>query len=80
MNRRMLLAVLMSAAVLPAAATSAAAQSADDFPNRPIRIIVERNQVRCRAFSAGRKEHDLLRNRNEVYAPVGMRLAAQAYG
>jgi len=39
MNRRTLLAVLMSAAVLPAA-TSAAAQTADDFPNRPIRIIV----------------------------------------
>jgi tripartite-type tricarboxylate transporter receptor subunit TctC len=40
MNRRMLLAVLMSAAVLPAAVTGAVAQSADDFPNRPIRIIV----------------------------------------
>ena len=39
MNRRTLFAALMSAAVLPAA-TGAMAQTADDFPNRPIRIIV----------------------------------------
>ena len=39
MNRRMLLAALIGAAVLPAV-TSAVAQTADDFPNRPIRIIV----------------------------------------
>ena len=39
MNRRSLLAALTSAAAL-AAATGAVAQTADNFPNRPIRIIV----------------------------------------
>ena len=38
MNRRTLLGVLTSAIAL--AATGAVAQTADDFPNRPIRIIV----------------------------------------
>ena len=39
MNRRTLLAALTSVAVL-SVATGAAAQTADDYPNRPIRIIV----------------------------------------
>ena len=39
MNRRTLFAALASVAAL-AAATGAAAQAPDDFPNRPIRIIV----------------------------------------
>ena len=39
MNRRTLLAALTSAVAL-AAATGAVAQTADNFPNRPIRIIV----------------------------------------
>ena len=39
MNRRTLLAALTGAVAL-AAATSAVAQTADNFPNRPIRIIV----------------------------------------
>src|SRR5437870_11488700 len=86
MNRRTLLAVLMSAAVLPGA-TIAVAQTADDFPNRPIRIIVPQAagsgidlQARVLAQKMGELwgQQGVVENRPGANAIVGMESAAKA--
>ena len=68
MKRLTLLSVLTSAALL-AFAADAAAQTADDFPNRPIRIIVPQ------AAGSG---IDLLRNQGihaRRFTPVYRKMA-----
>src|ERR1041384_175915 len=86
MNRRMLLAVLMSAAVWPAA-TGAAAQTADDFPSRPIRIIVPQAagsgidlQARTLAQKMGEfwGHQGIVENRPGANAILGMDAVAKA--
>jgi tripartite-type tricarboxylate transporter receptor subunit TctC len=86
MNRRTLLAVLMSAAVWPAA-TSAAARTADDFPNRPIRIIVPQAagsgidlQARTLAQKMGELwgQQGIVENRPGANAILGMDAVAKA--
>src|SRR5215216_7254217 len=86
MNRRTLLAVLMSAAMLPAV-TSAAAQTADDFPNRPIRIIVPQAagsgidlQARTLAQKMGELwgQQGVVENRPGANAIIGMDAVAKA--
>ena len=61
MNRRSLLAALTSAMAL-AAATGALAQTVDNFPNRPIRIIVPQaagSGVDLQARTLAQKMNDL---------------------
>jgi tripartite-type tricarboxylate transporter receptor subunit TctC len=86
MNKRTLLAVLMSAAVLPAI-TGAAAQSADDYPNRPIRIIVPQAagsgidlQARTLAQKMGEfwGQQGIVENRPGANAILGMDAVAKA--
>jgi tripartite-type tricarboxylate transporter receptor subunit TctC len=82
----MLLAVLMGAAVLPAA-SHAVAQSADDFPNRPIRIIVPQAagsgidlQARTLAQKMGEfwGHQGIVENRPGANAILGMDAVAKA--
>jgi tripartite-type tricarboxylate transporter receptor subunit TctC len=84
MNRRMLLAVLMGAAVLPAAAV---AQPADEFPSRPIRIIVPQAagsgidlQARTLAQKMGEfwGHQGIVENRPGANAILGMDAVAKA--
>jgi tripartite-type tricarboxylate transporter receptor subunit TctC len=86
MNTRRLCAVLTSAAVLSFAA-SAAAQTPDDFPNRPIRIIVPQAagsgvdlQARVLAQKMGELwgQHGIVDNRPGANAIIGMEAAAKA--
>jgi tripartite-type tricarboxylate transporter receptor subunit TctC len=86
MNTRRLCAVLTSAAVLSFAA-SAAAQTPDDFPNRPIRIIVPQAagsgvdlQARVLAQKMGELwgQQGIVDNRPGANAIIGMEAAAKA--
>jgi tripartite-type tricarboxylate transporter receptor subunit TctC len=86
MNRRTLLAVLTGAAAL-ATATSAFAQTADDFPNRPIRIIVPQaagSGVDLQARTLAQKMSELwgqpgiVENRPGANAIIGMEAVAKA--
>jgi tripartite-type tricarboxylate transporter receptor subunit TctC len=86
MNRRTLCAALMSAAVLSVAA-GATAQTADDFPNRPIRIIVPQAagsgvdlQARVLAQKMGELwgQQGVVDNRPGANAIIGMEAAAKA--
>jgi tripartite-type tricarboxylate transporter receptor subunit TctC len=85
MHRRSLLAALTGAAVL--AAAGAAAQTADDFPNRPIRIIVPQAagsgidlQARTLAQKMGELwgQQGIVDNRPGANAIIGMEAAAKA--
>ena len=86
MTTRMLLAALTGAAVLSVAAPGAA-QTADDFPNRPIRIIVPQAagsgvdlQARTLAQKMGelRGHQGIVENRPGANAIIGMEAAARA--
>ena len=86
MNRRTLLATLMSAAALLAAA-DAGAQTADNFPNRPIRIIVPQaagSGIDLLARTLAQKMGELwgqsgvVENRAGANAIIGMEVAARA--
>ena len=86
MNRRSLLAALTSALAL-AAATGAVAQTADNFPNRPIRIIVPQAagsgidlQARTLAQKMGELwgQPGIVENRPGANAIIGMDAAAKA--
>ena len=86
MHRRSLLAALTGAAVL-AVAAGAAAQTADDFPNRPIRIIVPQAagsgidlQARTLAQKMGELwgQQGIVDNRPGANAIIGMEAAAKA--
>jgi tripartite-type tricarboxylate transporter receptor subunit TctC len=86
MNRRMLFAALTSVAALSAAA-GAAAQAPDDFPNRPIRIIVPQAagsgvdlQARVLAQKMGELwgHQGVVENRPGANAIIGMEAAAKA--
>src|SRR5262245_28809413 len=86
MNRRTLCAALTSAAVLSVAA-GATAQTADDFPNRPIRIIVPQAagsgvdlQARVLAQKMGELwgQQGVVDNRPGANAIIGMEAAAKA--
>ena len=86
MNRRSLLAALTSAVAL-AAATGAVAQTADDFPNRPIRIIVPQAagsgvdlQARMLAQKMGELwgQQGVVENRPGANAIIGMDAVAKA--
>jgi tripartite-type tricarboxylate transporter receptor subunit TctC len=85
MNRRTLLAALTGAAAL--ATTGALAQTADDFPNRPIRIIVPQaagSGVDLQARTLAQKMSELLgqpgivENRPGANAIIGMEAVAKA--
>ena len=86
MNRRRLLAALTSAVTL-AAAPGALAQTADDFPNRPIRIIVPQAagsgidlQARTLAQKMGEMwgQQGVVENRPGANAILGMDAVAKA--
>jgi tripartite-type tricarboxylate transporter receptor subunit TctC len=86
MNRRTLFAALTSVAVLSVAA-GAAAQTAVDFPNRPIRIIVPQAagsgidiQARVLAQKMGELwgQQGVVENRPGANAIIGMEAAAKA--
>jgi tripartite-type tricarboxylate transporter receptor subunit TctC len=86
MNRRMLLATLTSLAVLSVAA-GAGAQTADDYPNRPIRIIVPQAagsgvdlQARVLAQKMGELwgRQGVVENRAGANAILGMEAVAKA--
>jgi tripartite-type tricarboxylate transporter receptor subunit TctC len=86
MNRRALLAALTSVAVLSVAA-GAAAQTPDDFPNRPIRIIVPQAagsgvdlQARVHAQKMGELwgQQGVVDNRPGANAIIGMEAGANA--
>src|SRR3981081_2296122 len=86
MNRRMLFAALTSVAVL-AVATDAMAQTPDDFPNRPIRIIVPQAagsgvdlQARVLAQKMGELwgQQGVVENRPGANAILGMETVAKA--
>src|SRR5207253_1501926 len=86
MNRRILVAALTSAAVLSVAA-SGAAQTPDDYPSRPIRIIVPQaagSGVDLQARVLAQKMGDLwghqgiVENRAGANAIVGMEAGAKA--
>jgi tripartite-type tricarboxylate transporter receptor subunit TctC len=86
MKRSKVLAALVSASVLFAAA-SAAAQSAGDYPNRPIRIIVPQAagsgidlQARTLAQKMGELwgQQGVVENRPGANAIIGMEAAAKA--
>jgi tripartite-type tricarboxylate transporter receptor subunit TctC len=86
MHRRSLLAALTGAAVL-AVTAGAAAQTADDFPNRPIRIIVPQAagsgidlQARTLAQKMGELwgQQGIVDNRPGANAIIGMEAAAKA--
>ena len=86
MNRRTLFAALTSVAALSLAA-AAAAQTADDFPNRPIRIIVPQAagsgvdlQARVLAQKMGELwgQQGVVENRPGANAIVGMDAVAKA--
>ena len=86
MNKRMQWAALASAVALLAAA-GAAAQTADDFPNRPIRIIVPQAagsgvdlQARVLAQKMGELwgQQGVVENRPGANAIVGMEAVAKA--
>ena len=86
MNTRRLCAVLTSVAVLSFAAC-AAAQTPDDFPNRPIRIIVPQAagsgvdlQARILAQKMGELwgQQGVVENRPGANAIIGMEAAAKA--
>jgi tripartite-type tricarboxylate transporter receptor subunit TctC len=86
MNRRTLLAALTGAAAL-ATATGALAQTADDFPNRPIRIIVPQaagSGVDLQARTLAQKMSELwgqpgiVENRPGANAIIGMEAVAKA--
>src|SRR5262245_27496720 len=86
MTKRMQWAALASAVALLAAA-GAAAQTADDFPNRPIRIIVPQAagsgvdlQARVLAQKMGELwgQQGIVENRPGANAIVGMEAAAKA--
>src|SRR5882672_10542788 len=85
MRKHTLLAALTSAAVL--AAAGAAAQAPDDFPNRPIRIIVPQAagsgvdlQARVLAQKMGELwgQQGIVENRPGANAILGMDAAANA--
>jgi tripartite-type tricarboxylate transporter receptor subunit TctC len=85
MNRRTLLAALTGAVAL--ATTSALAQTADDFPNRPIRIIVPQaagSGVDLQARTLAQKMSELwgqpgiVENRPGANAIIGMEAVAKA--
>jgi tripartite-type tricarboxylate transporter receptor subunit TctC len=86
MNRRTLWAALINAVAL-AVGTSALAQSADDFPNRPIRIIVPQaagSGVDLQARTLAQKMGELwgqagvVENRPGANAILGMEAVAKA--
>src|SRR5437660_10107712 len=86
MTRRMLLAALTSVALLSAAAPGTA-QTGDDFPNRPIRIIVPQapgSGVDLQARILAQKmaelwgQQGIIENRAGANAIVGMEAAAKA--
>src|SRR6186997_198499 len=86
MNRRSLFAALTSVAVLSFAA-AAAAQTPDDYPNRPIRIIVPQaagsgvdQQARVLAQKMGELwgQQGVVENRPGANAIVGMEAGAKA--
>src|SRR4051812_27623997 len=86
MNRRSLLAALTSAMAL-AAATGAVAQTVDNFPNRPIRIIVPQaagSGVDLQARTLAQKMNDLwgqpviVENRPGANAIIGTDAVAKA--
>src|SRR5713226_9114881 len=86
MNKRTLFATLASVAVLSVAA-GAAAQTADDFPNRPIRIIVPQAagsgvdlQARVLAQKMGELwgQQGVVENRPGANAIIGMEAGAKA--
>src|SRR5919205_324023 len=86
MSKRMLWAVLGRAAMLFGAA-GAAAQTADDFPSRPIRIIVPQAagsgvdlQARVLAQKMGELwgQQGVVENRTGANAIIGMEAAAKA--
>jgi tripartite-type tricarboxylate transporter receptor subunit TctC len=86
MHRRSQLAALAGAAML-AAAAAAAAQTADDFPSRPIRIIVPQAagsgidlQARTLAQKMGELwgQQGIVDNRPGANAIIGMEAAAKA--
>src|SRR4029078_3850502 len=86
MNRRSLFAALTSVAVL-SLATAAAAQPPDDYPNRPIRIIVPQaagsgvdQQARVLAQKMGELwgQQGVVENRPGGNAIVGMEAGAKA--
>ena len=86
MKRRTLLAALTSVAAL-SVATSAAAQTADTYPNRPIRIIVPQaagSGVDLQARTLAQKMGELwghqgvVENRPGANAIIGMEAAAKA--
>ena len=86
MNRGTLFAALTSVAVL-AVAAGAAAQTPDDFPNRPIRIIVPQAagsgvdlQARVLAQKMGELwgRQEVVENRPGANAIIGMETAAKA--
>src|SRR5713101_6992622 len=86
MNRRTLFAALTSVALLSVAA-GASAQTADDFPNRPIRIIVPQAagsaldlQARTLAQKMGELwgQQGVVENRPGANAIIGMDAAAKA--
>jgi tripartite-type tricarboxylate transporter receptor subunit TctC len=86
MNRRTLLAALSGAAML-SASFGAHAQSADDFPNRPIRIIVPQAagsgidlQARVLAQKMGELwgQQGVVENRPGANAIIGMEAVAKA--
>ena len=86
MNRRTLGAALINAVVL-AIATSALAQSADDYPNRPIRIIVPQaagSGIDLQARTLAQKMGELwgqpgvVENRPGANAILGMEAVAKA--
>jgi tripartite-type tricarboxylate transporter receptor subunit TctC len=86
MNRRTLCAALTGVAVL-SFATAAAAQTADDYPNRPIRIIVPQAagsgvdlQARVLAQKMGELwgQQGVVENRPGANAIIGMEAASKA--
>jgi tripartite-type tricarboxylate transporter receptor subunit TctC len=88
MNRRALLAALTSVAVL-SVADGATAQTPDDYPNRPIRIIVPQAagsgvdlqaRVLAQKMSELWGQQGIVENRPGANAIVGMEAAARAPG
>src|SRR5437764_9382853 len=86
MNRRTLFAALMCLAVL-SVATGGAAQTPDDYPNRPIRIIVPQAagsgidlQARVLAQKMGELwgQQGVVENRPRANAILGMETVAKA--
>ena len=87
MQRRRLLAALAGVAALLAPAGGAAAQTADDYPNRPIRIIVPQAagsgvdlQARVLAQKMGELwgQQGVVENLPGANAIIGMEAAARA--